>query len=131
MTKEKQIIVLNAAREVSSAMSAALEAVRTMQPVKETWEEREQRLAEGRSSPTGWPIKRLPRIDDGLTIPKRRALIVQPAPVVRRRIAIWLEAMDQRVPLDAPSFFDGMPWWQQVVYGITPAAIIILALILA
>jgi len=130
MTKENHVIVLNAAREVTRAMSAALEVVSNMQPV-ETWAEREQRLAEGRSSPTGWPMKRLPRSDDGLTIPERRALIVQPSPVVRSRIVIWLAAMDQSVPLDGPSFFDGMPWWQQVVYGITPAAIIILALILA
>lgn len=33
----------------------------------ETWAEREQRLAEGRSSPTGWPIKRL----DTITIPAK------------------------------------------------------------
>lgn len=33
----------------------------------ETWAEREQRLAEGRSSPSGWPIKRL----DTISIPAK------------------------------------------------------------
>lgn len=43
---------------------AALHAVSKI----ETWSEREQRLSEGRSSPTGWPIVRL---DDGITIPPK------------------------------------------------------------
>lgn len=45
--------LLHAAR----ALSAALEAVQNM----ETPAEREIRLSEGRSSPTGWPIKRIVR----------------------------------------------------------------------
>lgn len=36
----------------------------------ETWAEREQRLAEGKPSNTGWPVKLSPKQDDGLTIPE-------------------------------------------------------------
>lgn len=36
----------------------------------ESWSQREARLAEGRSSPTGWPITRLVAPDDGISIPK-------------------------------------------------------------
>lgn len=45
-------------------LDAALHAVSKI----ETWSEREQRLIEGRSSPTGWPIVRL---DDGISIPPK------------------------------------------------------------
>lgn len=48
-------------------MIEAREMRERMARKSESWAEREQRLAEGRSSPTGYPIKRLP--DDGLTIP--------------------------------------------------------------
>ena len=36
----------------------------------ETWAEREQRLAEGRSHPTAWPLRSAVAPDDGLTIPE-------------------------------------------------------------
>ena len=45
-------------------LDAALHAVSKI----ETWSQREQRLLEGRSSPTGWPIVRL---DDGISIPPK------------------------------------------------------------
>lgn len=67
----EKVVLLNAAKETSAALGAAIEAVKTMQtPIAETWAEREQRLSEGRSSPTGWPIVRQ---DDGITIPTHPA----------------------------------------------------------
>lgn len=64
-----KVTTLYAAREVSNALADALTAVENMgRP--ETWAEREQRLADGRSSTTGWPVKLLPKQDDGLTIPE-------------------------------------------------------------
>lgn len=63
----EKVVLLNAAKETSAALGAAIEAVKTMQtPIAETLADREQRLSEGRSSPTGWPIVRQ---DDGITIP--------------------------------------------------------------
>lgn len=76
--------------ETSKALSAALEAVRGMHI--ETIEDRERRLSEGRSSHTGWPIKRI-TIDDGLTIPEKKALSLRP--VESNRIAMMMQ-----VPLD-------------------------------
>lgn len=70
-----KVHILHTARQTSDALGAAIEAVKTMQeqtlpPRVESWGEREQRLAEGRGSPTGWPIKRLPVPDDCITIPR-------------------------------------------------------------
>lgn len=45
-------------------LDAAINAISKI----ETWSQREQRLLEGRSSPTGWPIVRL---DDGISIPPK------------------------------------------------------------
>lgn len=76
--------------ETSKALSAALEAVRGMN--LETIEDRQRRLSEGRASHTGWPIKRI-AIDDGLTIPEKKALALQP--IKSDRIATMMQ-----VPLD-------------------------------
>lgn len=45
-------------------LDAAINAVSKI----ESWSERELRLEQGRSSPTGWPIVRL---DDGISIPPK------------------------------------------------------------
>lgn len=72
---EKEAL-LNVVKETSAALGAAIEAVKTMQPpIAETWADREQRLSEGRSSPTGWPIVRQ---DDGISIPTPPVRLDQP-----------------------------------------------------
>jgi hypothetical protein len=81
---------LNTVLETSKALSSALDAVRGMHI--ETIEDRERRLLEGRSSHTGWPIKRIV-VDDGLTIPEKQALALRP--VESARIATMMQ-----VPLD-------------------------------
>lgn len=72
----ENVVLLNAAKETSAALGAAIEAVKMMQPpIAETWADREQRLSEGRSSPTGWPIVRQ---DDGISIPTPPVRLDQP-----------------------------------------------------
>lgn len=105
--------VLHAARATSAALGQALEAVRTMNR-PETWAEREQRLAEGRSHPTAWPLKLSKPADDGITIPERRALLKPYRPPMRR------------------GFFDGMTGWLRVAYGSAVAFVVIVgALVLS
>jgi len=86
---ESHQAVIEAVRETNDAFKAALDAVANMRRV-ESWAEREQRLAEGRSSPTGWPVKRIDRADDGLTIPERRALVVVPPEVAKSRLRTFI-----------------------------------------
>ena len=95
---ESHQAVIEAVRETSDAFKAALDAVANMRRV-ESWAEREQRLAEGHSSPSGWPVQRISRADDGLTIPERRALCVVPPEVAKSRlrtfISTGLESSDE------------------------------------
>jgi len=53
---------------------------------RETWSQREQRLIEGRSSPTGWPIVRL---DDGISIPPAPKLV--DVETAKRRVRMFIE----------------------------------------
>lgn len=62
----KGLMLIQAAKDVSEQLGQVISTQGA--PRQETWAEREQRLADGRSSPTGWPVK---RIDDGLTIPAK------------------------------------------------------------
>lgn len=86
--------LLDAARETSAALGAAIEAVKTMQtPIAETRADREQRLSEGRSSQTGWPIVRVMVPDDGITIPKAPLKALPPSKWVERlRILGWIRS---------------------------------------
>lgn len=88
LTTDHQAVIVSA-REISETLRYALEAVSNMRHV-ESWAEREQRLAEGRSSPTGWPVKRIDRADDGLTIPERRALVMVPTEVAKSRLRTFI-----------------------------------------
>ena len=54
----------------------------------ETWAQREQRLAEGKSSPSGWPIVRVKKPDDGLTIPEAVGVLRPCNLNVQRLIAV-------------------------------------------
>ena len=85
----EKVVLLNAAKETSAALGAAIDAVKTMQtPIAETWAEREQRIAEGRSSPTGRPIV---RHDDGISIPTHPVrLTPQSKNVELSRVIGWI-----------------------------------------
>ncbi len=122
MSTVKQL-TLPAARNLSTVLGQAIEAYKMEQPV-ETWAEREQRLAEGRSHPTAWPIKLMPRQDDGLTIPERRALLQPYRPPVRK--SLW--SFDS-VQINAQSFFMGMPLWQKICYILVIEAIFLAGVI--
>ena len=57
----------------------------------ESSEYRAQRWAEGRASPTGWPVRRVR--DDGITTP-RRSLHLVPPPAPHQRPDSWQEWRD-------------------------------------
>lgn len=86
--------VLIAARQTSAALGVAIDAVKSIQvdqPRVESWGEREQRILEGRGSPTGWPIQRVPLPDDCITIPRAPLRPIAPSALVEsKRILFWL-----------------------------------------
>lgn len=109
--------------ELSAAMSVAIEAVRKMDE-RETWAEREQRLAEGRSSHTGWPIKRI-TIDDGLTIPEKMTLAPANRNQEAKAIAMFMGVLadEREADLSKPT------WWEAAMYLAAP--LIVVAMIVA
>jgi len=82
--------------------------------------ERENRLAAGQSSPTGWPMQRVAKPDDGITIP-RKPFKLNP-PVLPPKSVDWLD-VDSPVEGDFLTMDD--PWWLLAIYALTGAAIVV------
>lgn len=72
---------LEAAKEINAELEHLLAKRRRL----ETWAEREQRLAGGRSSPNGWPVM---RVDDGITIPPKPYKLDRNRPLNIRYMAL-------------------------------------------
>ena len=82
--------------------------------------ERENRLAAGQSSPTGWPMQRVAKPDDGITIPEPK-LGLNPPKLPPKKVG-WLD-VDSRVVVDFLTMDD--PWWLIAIYALTGAAIVV------
>lgn len=85
--------------------------------------ERENRLAAGQSSPTGWPMERVKKFDDGITIPERRANLRPPR--LPYPHAGWLAFLDEPEPVEGDFLTLNDPWWLLAIYGLTITAIVV------
>ena len=85
--------------------------------------ERENRLAAGQSSPTGWPMERVKKFDDGITIPERRANLRPPKLPPKRRG--WLDFLDEPSAVEGDFLTKDDPWWLLAIYALTGAAIVV------
>lgn len=81
---------------------------------------RENRLAAGQSSPTGWPMQRVAKKDDGITIPEPK-LRLNP-PKLPPKTINWF---DVDSPVDGDFLTKDDPWWLLAVYGLTISAIVV------
>ena len=86
--------------------------------------ERENRLAAGQSSPTGWPMERVRKADDGITIPEPK-LRLNP-PKLPPKKSGWF---DEPGPVHGDFLTMDDPWWVLAAYGFTITVCVLLCVL--
>lgn len=81
---------------------------------------RENRLAAGISSPEGWPMQRVAKPDDGITIPEPK-LRLNPLKLPPKKVG-WF---DVEAPVEGDFLTSSDPLWIQAAYGLTIAGILV------